>query len=139
MVRRKGDRDGRRRSRRHGALVLSVHHRDRRAARTHDGGAAMSVIEHARSELKRINFGDDDSRVMIEIMEKLFDQWDSGGAVSVVVPVLHRLLHARPLTPLTGEDDEWMEVSDGVLQNVRCGSVFRENGKAHDIDAADPR
>jgi len=47
------------------------------------GAGKMSIIERAKSELARINFGDDDSRVMIEILEKFFSQWDSGGAVHV--------------------------------------------------------
>jgi hypothetical protein len=49
------------------------------------------------------------------------------------------------LTPLTGAEDEWMDVgAEGdniVWQNKRCGSVFRTTDKsgawieAHDIEA----
>lgn len=44
----------------------------------------MSIIDQAKAELKRANFGDEDSVVMIEILERFLDQWDSGAAVSVV-------------------------------------------------------
>lgn len=104
----------------------------------------MSVIEYAKSELKRINFGDEDSAVMIEILEKFFGQWDSGGAVWAVAPILQRCIAGKNLSPLTGQDDEWMDHGDGVFQNVRCSSVFKDprfhEGKlAFDIDALHPR
>lgn len=105
----------------------------------------MSIINQAREEMKRINFGDDDSAVMIEILEKFFDQWDSGGAVHAVAPVLQRLIAGKCLSPLTGDDDEWVDHGGGVFQNKRVGSVFKDprfhDGKlAYDIDnAADPR
>ena len=104
----------------------------------------MSIIEQAKIELAAINFGEDDSRVMIEILEKFFDQWDSGGAVHAVAPVLQRLIAGKPLGPLTGEPGEWVDHGDGVFQNRRCGSVFKDprfhDGKlAYDIDAPEPR
>lgn len=105
----------------------------------------MSLIEHAKTELAAINFGEEDSRAMVEILERFFDQWDSGGAVSVAAPVLVRLLNGQPLGPLTGADSEWMEVGPDVFQNVRCGSVFKdkhhhagEDWLIHDIDAPAP-
>ena len=105
----------------------------------------MSVIAQAREELKRINFGDADSAVMIELLEKFFDQWDSGGAVHAVAPVLQRLIAGKCLSPLTGEPDEWIEHEHGVFQNRRVSSVFKDprfhNGKlAYDLDnPAGPR
>ena len=99
----------------------------------------MSIIDQAKEELKRINFGDEDSAVMIEILEKFFDQWDSGGAVHAVAPVLQRLIAGKCLSPLTGEDDEWVDHGNGVFQNKRVSSVFKDsrfhNGNlAYDLD-----
>lgn len=41
--------------------------------------------------------------------------------------------------PLTGDEDEWVEVADGVFQNNRCSHVFKQNdrfdGQPYDIDA----
>ena len=51
----------------------------------------------------------------------------------------------RRFGPLTGDDDEWFDHGDGVFQNLRCGSVFKDprfhDGKlAYDINnPADPR
>lgn len=88
----------------------------------------MGLIDHAKAELAAINFGEDDSRVMVELLDKFLDQWDSGGAVSVVAPVFVRLLNGQPLGPLTGADDEWFDpMGDGLmLQNKRCSSVFKD-------------
>ncbi len=102
----------------------------------------MSIIEQAKWELKAANFGEDDSRVMIEILEKFFDQWDSGGAVACVAPVLQRLIAGKPLSPLSGDDDEWVihDFEDDLYaQNKRCGSVFkRRDGSAYTIDGPTP-
>jgi hypothetical protein len=95
----------------------------------------MSVIEHARQELEAINFGEDDSKVMIEIMEKFFDQWDSSGAVPVAASVA-----CKPLSPLTGEDREWFihDIDGMYAKNIRCSSIFKatKDGPAYDIDVA---
>jgi hypothetical protein len=67
----------------------------------------MSIRDHAKAELAAINFGEEDSRVMLEIIGKFLDQWDSGGAVAVASDVLVRCIKGQPLGPLTGADDEW--------------------------------
>lgn len=99
----------------------------------------MSIIDQAKRELKLINFGDGDSAVMIDILDRFFDQWDSGGAVSVVASILQRLIAGKCLSPLTGADDEWNEVGEGVFQNNRVSTVFKDlryhDGKlAYDLD-----
>lgn len=103
----------------------------------------MSLIDQAKRELALVNFGEEDSRVMIEILEKFFDQWDSGGAVWAVAPVLQRLIAGKCLTPLTGADDEWFIHDEPRMyaQNLRCSSVFKDtkDGPCRDIDAPDPR
>jgi hypothetical protein len=113
----------------------------------------MSIVDQAKAELERINFGAEGTAAMVEILERFFKQWDSGGAVACVAPILMRCISGQPLSPLTGADDEWHDpMGDGLmLQNVRCGSVFKDYRNAdgelapggteliHDIDAPDPR
>jgi len=98
----------------------------------------MSIVEQAKAELAAINFGEEDSAVMVEILEKFFSQWDSGGAVSVAAPVLMRLINGQPLGPLTGEDSEWFihDMEGCYAQNMRCSTVFKatKDGPAYDID-----
>lgn len=99
----------------------------------------MSLIEQAKDELKLINFGDQDSVVMIDLLERFFDQWDSVGAVWAVAPILQRLIAGKPLSPLIGDDSEWLEVGHDLLQNRRCSTVFKDKltGRCYDIDAGD--
>jgi hypothetical protein len=54
---------------------------------------------------------------------------------------LVKLARHQPLTPLTGEDSEWNDVSQGsgspLWQNNRCSSVFKttpSNDSAYDVD-----
>lgn len=97
----------------------------------------MSIIEHARSELAAVNFEEKDREILVDLMQQFFNQWDSGGAVGVVMPVLTRLMEGKPITPLTGKPDEWVvhDFDDELYaQNKRCGSVFmRKDRSAYDI------
>jgi len=61
----------------------------------------MGIIDQARNELERAEFGEEDSERMLEILQLFFGHWDSGGAVSFAAPVLQRLITGQPLTPLT--------------------------------------
>jgi hypothetical protein len=50
--------------------------------------------------------------------------------INSVIWRLRRLVAFKPLSPLTGEKSEWMQVSgereEGIVyQNVRCGVVFK--------------
>lgn len=98
----------------------------------------MSIIEQAKEELRLVNFGEEDSKLMIEILELFFGQWDSGGAVSFAAPVLQRLIAGKPLAALTGEDSEWFihDANGMYAQNKRCSTVFKatKDGPAYNID-----
>lgn len=98
------------------------------------------IVALAESEMRRAKFGADDIEVMRQILTLFFDQWDSGGAVWVMAPVLQRCIAGKCLTPLTGADDEWEDVgalSNGepMRQNIRCSTVFSDgSGRCYDID-----
>lgn len=109
----------------------------------------MSVKEFAEDEMRsedemrRARFSEDDIRAMRQILDIFFDNWDSGGAVYVMQDVFDRLIACKPLTPITGEDDEWVDVGNGTLQNKQLSSVFKDprffDGKqAYDIDNGGP-
>lgn len=100
----------------------------------------MSAIEYAKSELERIPKDKDGMQDMInekilQIVEMFSGQGHSGFSAGYAISVMERLLRFKPLTPLTGKDDEWNEVSSGSLQNKRCSSVFKhDDGTCEDID-----
>jgi hypothetical protein len=94
------------------------------------------MIEWAKSELSRIEHDEDgiqdrmDANVL-ELLEVLSNQGHSNFTANYVLTVFDRLAHYLPLTPLTGEDDEWNEHS----QNKRCPTVFKDAfGKAYNSE-----
>lgn len=100
-----------------------------------------SLLEHAKNELKASGFDRPDSDYgghvyddVMALMSLFAEQGHTGGSAGLVVSLFSKLARYEPLGPLTGRDDEWMEVSEGVFQNTRCGRVFRTNGVAEDID-----
>lgn len=100
-----------------------------------------NLILHARNELERAGLFDKSSDyggalgdAIMEIMEKFSDQDFSGYAAGMATHIVGRLSQFKVITPLTGDDDEWVDHGDGVFQNKRCSSVFKEQGGAHDID-----
>ena len=70
-----------------------------------------------------------------EILLVFASQGHSGFSASYATGLAERLMRFEPLVPLTGEDDEWMQVSnEGVYQNRRCSHIFKEDGEAYDIN-----
>lgn len=100
----------------------------------------MGLEDHAAFELrKQLALPDDDpdrwmAENVMELIRVFSAQGHSGSSAPFCVKMFETLANWRPWGPLTGEDDEWSEVSDGVFQNKRCSHVFRENGEAYDID-----
>jgi hypothetical protein len=102
------------------------------------------LINFAKSELDIIGMKEDSSdaenlamREHILKMVKVFsDEGHSGFSANYAVAILQKLLKFEPLSPLTGEDSEWNLISEeeNLYQNKRCSHVFRENGKAYDIN-----
>lgn len=96
----------------------------------------MELLEYAKSELNRIGKDKDGMQEMInedilQIIKIFVEQGHSGFSASYEINVLERLLRFKPLSQLTGEEDEWNECSCGragirTFQNKRCSSVFKD-------------
>ena len=94
----------------------------------------MSTLDYAKSELEKFDWEDDKeiydgmlSRAVMKLIKCFDDQGHSGASAGVVLHVFERLVHFKPLTPLTGEDDEWADRGNGQYQNKRCSSVFKSD------------
>ena len=106
----------------------------------------MSNLEkYAESELRRAGLYDKDSdyggmlaEATMKLIKVFADEGHSGFSAGMAVSLFEKLARFEPLSPLTGEDDEWTEVGDGVFQNKRCCHVFKNinenNGQAYDIE-----
>lgn len=112
------------------------------------------LVAYARAELERAGLFKEDSDYggmlgkAVMDMIVLFDSEDhSGMSAGMTISLFTRLANFQPLTPLTGDADEWAVCEDdpdtGVVQwqNKRRSSVFRKtdaNGKVlevYDINA----
>lgn len=109
-----------------------------------------SSVEYAKSELARITKDGDGlqnaiNKNIIDIIEFFASQGHSGFTAGYAMSILERLFCFKPITPLTGEDDEWTNVSDEMgqrlFQNKRCSSVFKTTDaqgntiEVYDVDA----
>lgn len=107
----------------------------------------MSLLEFAKTELAQIGMGDDADDEMnaamrdhiLKMVETFAEEGHSGFSASLALSLLQKLLDYKPLTPLTGGDDEWIKHDYGgapvVYQNKRCFTVFKdEDGNAYDIN-----
>jgi hypothetical protein len=104
-----------------------------------------NLISYAESELNRIGLTDEDEyngmmrKHILHMVKEFSDEGHSGFSGRYALNILSKLLEFKPLTPLTGEDDEWTDVGDMSgkphWQNKRCSSVFKEaDGSCYDID-----
>ena len=104
------------------------------------------MLSYAESELNRIGLTDEDEyngmmrKHILHMIKEFADEGHSGFSAQYAIDILSKLLSFKPLTPLTGEDDEWCDVSEysgtTTYQNKRCSSVFKEgkDGEAYNID-----
>lgn len=108
-----------------------------------------NIHNHALMEFRAAGWLDDDGKYYDEMQEAICkhvlklldvfaDEGHSGSSAPYAVNVFKKLAMYLPLVPLTGEDWEWHEVSEGVFQNKRCSRVFKQadrfDGQAYDID-----
>lgn len=99
---------------------------------------------HAERELQAIGYKLDDQEEgpnkwvmenLFELLEVFSKQGHSGSSAPYVANMFKKLALFEPLGPITGQASEWMEVSDGVWQNVRCSHIFKDaDGRAYDIE-----
>lgn len=106
----------------------------------------MSLVSYAEDELNRIGLTDEDEyngmmrKHLLHMVGEFANEGHSGFSASYALQCLRKLLNFKPLSPLTGADDEWHDVAEisGVphYQNKRCSSVFKDgkDGEAYDID-----
>ena len=75
---------------------------------------------------------------VLRLLDVFADEGHSGSSAPYATNLFSKLAKFEPVVPLTGEDWEWTEVSDGVYQNKRCSHVFKQkdrfDGQPYDIE-----
>jgi hypothetical protein len=96
-----------------------------------------SLLKFTKAELRSAGLFDTDADYdglvasnVVSLMETFVAAGHSGGSARLTISAFERLVNHKPLTPLTGDDDEWDDrsaMSDYPLwQNKRCHSVFKD-------------
>ena len=89
------------------------------------------------------NFNDEMQRDICQHVLALLavfeNEGHSGSSAPYAINLFKRLAMFEPIAPLTGEDWEWNHTYDHAekgptYQNKRCGTVFKDNNGAYDID-----
>ena len=108
-----------------------------------------NLNSHALAEFRAAGWTDDEGKFkeemqeaickhVLELLKVFADEGHSGSTAPYAVNMFKKLAMFEPLVPLTGEDWEWTEVSEGVFQNKRCSRVFKQadrfNGQAYDLE-----
>lgn len=93
--------------------------------------------KHADENDPLVSYADLIADSLAEIMEVFDRQGHSGMSASLMSGLLSRLIERKPLTPLTGTEDEWdgWEEIDGekMRQNKRYSALFQySDGRLHD-------
>ena len=108
---------------------------------------------HAMNEFRAAGWLDENDEYKDEMQEMICnhvlalldvfgDEGHSGTTAPYTIDLFSKLANFDPIVPLTGEDWEWNEVSDGdkgkMYQNKRCSAVFKDanryDGQPYYID-----
>jgi len=105
----------------------------------------MNLVQHAKQELEILskyseksggNILYDFHNGLIALCEDMQNSGHSGAsarfAISAIASAAKKLLSFEPLSPITGEDSEWDDMSEysnkPTWQNIRLSSVFKNKG-----------
>ena len=104
----------------------------------------MAMMEWAEQELKLAGYDINDpedgpnrwlAEGTLELLKVFSEQGHSGMSAPYAVALFEKLASWKPLSPLTGEDDEWNNVGESTWQNRRNSAVFKgEDGQAYWIE-----
>lgn len=106
-----------------------------------------SLIRHFKSEIQLSGWTDDKGNIkddmqqlacsnVMDLLVVLHTQGHSGFSYKYIMHLFNTVSEFKPLSALTGKDDEWNEVGDSWYQNKRYSAVFKRgvNGKAYWMD-----
>jgi hypothetical protein len=105
-----------------------------------------SLMKFVKSELRAAGLFDADAdydgaiaTTVVALVETFSAYGHSGGSAEQTLAVFDKLVRRIPLTPLTGEDDEWEERRDDepFWRNTRCPTVCKDLVTAWDSARGD--
>ena len=115
-----------------------------------------SLVEFAKDEFKIMGWDKTNDEMQLEVCNNLIEllsvlakQGHSGFSIGYVLNLFNKLANFTPLSPLTGDSSEWVDVGTfhdkngceiKLFQNKLCSSVFKDSrdSRAYDINLDDP-
>lgn len=107
-----------------------------------------NLVKHAKTELKMAGLLNKKSvydgmlgKAVLELMKVFSKQGHSGMSAPMVASLFNKLANYETLGPVTGSEEEWMDVSkyggEIMYQNKRCSALFKNSNdeKAYYLDA----
>jgi hypothetical protein len=106
-----------------------------------------NLIKHAERELSLIGYDGKDEynnmakSAIMELLTTFANQGHSGFSANYVIDIFNKLARFETLSPLTGEDNEWNDVSNmsgdrkTLFQNNRDSAVFKDDTGCYYIRA----
>ena len=106
----------------------------------------MNTFERfAREEFRAAGWSDENGDIkdemqamicagVLDLLNVFERQGHSGFSAPYMINLFTKLANFKPIAPITGEDWEWTDVMNGLHQNKRCSSVFKDKDGAWDID-----
>ena len=94
---------------------------------------------HAQQEFRAVGWVDENGKYtdemqgwicdhVLALLDVFADEGHSGSSAPYTINVFSKLAKFEPIAPLTGEDWEWTDVSNGEMyQNNRMSSVFKDS------------
>lgn len=102
-----------------------------------------SLVDYAKEELERIGmidsghpYNDEVAKAILDLIKLFASQGHTGFTAPYTINAFKRLAMYKPLSPLTGKDDEWNEIEPGFYQNKRYSAVFKKekDSRAYNVD-----
>ena len=106
-----------------------------------------NLLKHAERELSLIGYDGKDAynnmakAAIMELLTTFANQGHSGFSANYVTDVFNKLARYKILSPLTGEDNEWNDITEmsgdkkTLFQNNRDSAVFKDDTGCYYLDA----
>lgn len=97
------------------------------AEQGHSGGSAGCLIGAMRGWKENLSPIEEKDSLLYGFSQLLFSRIGDSNYRETVLGLLIKLVSYSPLTPLTGEPEEWIDHGYGHKQNKRCGALFLDD------------
>lgn len=95
-----------------------------------------NLQDFAEKELRRAGLFDQDAdygpgkiaECVMEMVKAFSSYSHSGGSMEMTLAIFDKVVRFKPLSPLTNDPDEWMEIGPSMFQSRRSHSCFSADG-----------